>query len=100
MNVEASGGSGADGGAGRAPRPVRPPSLVDALIPLLSLAVLIGLAAVLGVPVLTYLPYAFFNVIHPLLAVLYGYIGFRVVCTPPSPGESGRANQAVERVGV
>jgi NhaC family Na+:H+ antiporter len=58
------------------------------------------MSAVLGVPVLTYLPYAFFNVIHPILAVLYGYIGFRVVCTPLSPSESGEAKQAIERAGV
>src|SRR5690606_23616976 len=30
-------------------------------------------ATVLGVPTLTYLPYCFFNIISPIMTVLYGY---------------------------
>jgi NhaC family Na+:H+ antiporter len=36
------------------------------------------MAAVLGVPTLQYLPYAFFNLASPALSVLYGFTGFRV----------------------
>jgi NhaC family Na+:H+ antiporter len=36
------------------------------------------MAAVLGVPVLLYLPFAWFNILNPLLVVLYGFVGFRV----------------------
>ena len=38
------------GGAGSKPRPIRPPTVADALIPVVSLAVLIGLATVLFAP--------------------------------------------------
>jgi NhaC family Na+:H+ antiporter len=47
------------------------------------------MAAVLGVPVLAFVPYAFFNLLHLALAVLYGYIGFHVVRTVPPAGEGG-----------
>lgn len=40
------------------------------------------MAAVLGVPTLAYLPFAFFNIASPLLSVVYGYTGFRIVKTP------------------
>lgn len=39
------------------------------------------MAAVLGVPTLAYLPYAFFNIASPLLSVVYGYTGFKIVKT-------------------
>ncbi|MGV0602573.1 Na+/H+ antiporter NhaC family protein, partial [Mycolicibacterium pulveris] len=39
------------------------------------------MAAVLGVPTLAYLPFAFFNIASPLLSVVYGYTGFRIVKT-------------------
>lgn len=35
-------------------------------------------AAVLGVATLDYLPYCFFNLINPLLSILYGFLGFRM----------------------
>jgi NhaC family Na+:H+ antiporter len=35
-------------------------------------------AAVLGVATLEYLPYCFFNLINPLLSILYGFLGFRM----------------------
>ena len=36
------------------------------------------MAGVLGVPTATYLPYCFFNLLSPILDVLYGYLGFKV----------------------
>jgi len=33
-----------------------------------------------------YLPYAFFNLINPLVAVLFGFIGFRVEHQEPAAG--------------
>jgi Na+:H+ antiporter, NhaC family len=36
------------------------------------------MAAVLGVPTLSYLPYAIFNYASPILSVLYGVTGFKI----------------------
>jgi NhaC family Na+:H+ antiporter len=36
------------------------------------------MTGVLGVPTMSYLPFAFFNLINPLLAILFGFVGFRV----------------------
>lgn len=36
------------------------------------------MAAVLGVPTLSYLPYAFFNIASPLIDLGYGFSGFRI----------------------
>ncbi len=36
------------------------------------------MAATLGVPTLAYLPFAFFNLINPLISVIYGYTGFTI----------------------
>jgi NhaC family Na+:H+ antiporter len=35
-------------------------------------------AAVLGVATFDYLPYCFFNLINPVLSILYGFLGFRM----------------------
>ena len=35
-------------------------------------------AAVLGVATFDYLPYCFFNLINPLLSMVYGFFGFRM----------------------
>jgi NhaC family Na+:H+ antiporter len=35
-------------------------------------------AAVLGVATFEYLPYCFFNLINPVLSILYGFLGFRM----------------------
>lgn len=37
------------------------------------------MAATLGVATLSYLPFAFFNLINPLVSILYGYTGFTMV---------------------
>ena len=36
------------------------------------------MSGVLGVTTAAYLPFCFFNILSPLLDVLYGYIGFKV----------------------
>lgn len=36
------------------------------------------MSAVLGVPTLAYLPFCFFNILSPLLSVLYGITGFKI----------------------
>jgi NhaC family Na+:H+ antiporter len=36
------------------------------------------MAVSLGVATLDYLPYAFFNLVMPLISILYGYLGFRI----------------------
>jgi NhaC family Na+:H+ antiporter len=44
------------------------------------------MAAVLGVPTLAYMPFAFFNIFSPFLSVMYGVTGFKVERTaPPAP---------------
>jgi len=35
-------------------------------------------ARVLGVPTLSYLPYAFFNLISPLMTILFGYLNIKI----------------------
>lgn len=41
------------------------------------------MAAVLGVPTMLYLPYCIFNIASPLLTLLLGYTGFRILKTAP-----------------
>ena len=43
------------------------------------------ISGVLGVPTASYLPYCFFNLLSPVLDVLFGFIGFKV---PSAPAES------------
>ena len=35
-------------------------------------------SAALGVATMTYLPFCFFNIISPLMTILYGYLGFKI----------------------
>ena len=41
------------------------------------------MSGVLGVQTASYLPYCFFNLLSPILDVVYGYLGFKVPMTPP-----------------
>ena len=43
------------------------------------------MAGVLGVATGAYLPYAFFNLLSPLISLLYGFTGFRIERTTPPP---------------
>jgi len=36
------------------------------------------MAATLGVPTFTYLPYVFFNLINPVISMIYGFTGFTI----------------------
>jgi NhaC family Na+:H+ antiporter len=44
------------------------------------------MAATLGVATIAYLPFAFFNLVNPLISVLYGFTGFTIV---REDGEAG-----------
>ncbi|MFC7484692.1 Na+/H+ antiporter NhaC family protein [Luedemannella flava] len=57
-------------------------TVTSALVPWNSCGAFMG--AVLGVPTLSYLPYAIFNYASPGLSVLYGITGFRIEKVPPS----------------
>jgi NhaC family Na+:H+ antiporter len=46
------------------------------------------MAAVLGVPTLLYLPFCFFNILSPILTVLYGATGFKIARTRPEGGNA------------
>ena len=37
------------------------------------------MGAVLGVATLSYLPFALFNIFSPMLSVLYGFTGFKII---------------------
>ena len=45
------------------------------------------ISGVLGVPTAAYFPYCFFNLLSPLLDVLYGFIGFKVPTATPQAAE-------------
>ena len=49
------------------------------------------MAGVLGVPTIEYLPYAFFNIANPLLAMLFGFIGLGVDRLPTAKADTGVA---------
>ena len=42
------------------------------------------MAGVLGVATAAYLPYAFFNLLSPLISLIYGFTGFRIEHVPPT----------------
>jgi Na+:H+ antiporter, NhaC family len=41
------------------------------------------ISGVLGVPTASYLPFCFFNILSPVLDVLFGFIGFKVPTVTP-----------------
>ena len=47
------------------------------------------MAATLGVATFDYLPFAFFNLVNPLLAVVLGYVGFKVLREPAAGAAPG-----------
>ncbi|MET9857268.1 Na+/H+ antiporter NhaC family protein [Streptomyces sp. NPDC006450] len=60
------------------------------------------MGAVLGVPTLTYAPFAIFNYASPALSVLYGITGFKIEkVTPPGagsvPGSEGGSGASIGR---
>jgi len=56
------------------------------------------MTGVLGVPTIEYLPYAFFNIVNPIIAVIFGFTGFRVERIAP-PGDAA-APAAVGETGA
>jgi Na+:H+ antiporter, NhaC family len=46
------------------------------------------MTGVLGVPTTQYLPYAFFNILNPVVAVIYALTGFRIERVPPSDADA------------
>jgi NhaC family Na+:H+ antiporter len=53
------------------------------------------MSGVLGVPTASYLPFCFFNLLSPVLDVLYGFIGFKVG-PAPQPEESAPDEAATQ----
>jgi len=42
------------------------------------------MTGVLGVPTMTYLPYAFFNILNPLVALVFAFTGYRIEHVDPT----------------
>jgi NhaC family Na+:H+ antiporter len=49
------------------------------------------MAGVLGVATAAYLPYAFFNLLSPLISLIYGFTGFRIEHIEPPAEAPGPA---------
>jgi NhaC family Na+:H+ antiporter len=47
------------------------------------------MTGVLGVPTIEYLPYAFFNIVNPLIALLFGFLGIGVERLPITTAGDG-----------
>ena len=53
------------------------------------------MAGVLGVATISYLPYAFFNLLSPLVSLVYAFTGFRIERVDPGPeGTAGTPQEA------
>jgi len=57
-------------------------TVTSPLVPWNSCGAFMG--AVLGVATLSYLPFAFFNIVSPVLSVLLGVTGFKIIHSPPT----------------
>ena len=64
--------------------------MTSALVPWNSCGAYI--AAALGVPTATYLPYCFFNLINPIVSLIYGFTGFTIKHIPPEGEEVAAAD--------
>lgn len=62
-------------------------TVTSPLVPWNSCGAFMG--AVLGVSTLAYMPFAMFNIASPVLSVLYGYTGFKVVRSEAAPEKEG-----------
>ena len=47
------------------------------------------MSGVLGVSTASYLPFCFFNLLSPVLDVVYGFLGFKVPTVTPPDGADG-----------
>jgi NhaC family Na+:H+ antiporter len=52
------------------------------------------ISGVLGVPTASYLPFCFFNILSPVLDVLFGFIGFKVPSAAPEEAAATPASEA------
>ena len=52
------------------------------LVSLLPIAFLVGMATILSVPTLTYLPYCFFNLVSPVMSIFIAAIGYKIIKKP------------------
>ena len=52
------------------------------------------MATTLGVPTLAYAPFAFFNLLNPLVAALYGFLHVGITYRPPEAGAAGHEDSA------
>jgi NhaC family Na+:H+ antiporter len=48
----------------------------------------------LGIPTLLYLPFCIFNIMSPILTVLYGFTGFKIQHLPPADAQVERSSAA------
>jgi NhaC family Na+:H+ antiporter len=55
------------------------------------------MSGVLGVPTASYLPFAFFNILNPIVALVYAFIGFRIDRLEPDRPPDAAAGGADER---
>jgi len=51
------------------------------------------MSGVLGVAPAAYLPFCFFNLLSPVLDVLYGFLGFKVRTLPPEDASTPSTDQ-------
>ena len=54
------------------------------------------ISGVLGVPTASYSPFCFFNILSPILDVLFGFIGFKVPTATPEHDEAAAAEPAAD----
>jgi NhaC family Na+:H+ antiporter len=52
------------------------------------------MSGVLGVPTASYLPYCYFNLLSPVLDVLFGFVGFKVPSAETAPEHAGPVPEA------
>jgi Na+:H+ antiporter, NhaC family len=48
------------------------------------------MAAALGVATLSYAPFTFFNILNPLISILFGFAGIRMLKRQPEMAVSGQ----------
>jgi len=53
------------------------------------------MAATLGVATLAYLPFAFLNLINPMVSIIYGFTGFTIVKIDPTQEQAGATTASV-----
>jgi NhaC family Na+:H+ antiporter len=54
------------------------------------------ISGVLGVPTLAYLPFCFFNLLSPILDILFGFIGFKVPSAAPPDAKAEEPSETLQ----